>query len=130
MLRFSTLFGSGVMGIALASCGGFYFWQHWQYWVIFGAAVLWSFMSYLYGRDAAAKNSISRREAIDLAMRELRAEMDKDTPGLLCFLANQTGIISRDVQKHVWTVSQVESREYYDEERITLIRKLKAKEPK
>jgi len=115
--RWLPTIGSGIMGCVLSLCG-YHFWQHWQFWALFVTGLLWSVAGYRYG--------ISRRnvEAVTEAIEQLRVELEKDTPKLLCLMVKSHGIVSKEVQRHIWTLNGMEAKSWKDEEELTLGRKI------
>lgn len=114
--RWFPIIAAGMMGWVLSICG-FQFWHHWQYWAIFSAGAVWCLAGVRY------QSYRGNREAVDEALQKLREELEKDTPRLLCLLVKSSGSVSRDVQKHVWTLAGIEAKSWKDEECLTLSRK-------
>lgn len=107
---------AGVMGAVLALCGHDF--RDWKFWVLSACGWLSTFAGYRYAKWG------NNREAVHEAVEQVRQEFEKDTPRMVCLMVSNPGILSKEVQRHIWNLDGMEAKSWKDEEQLTLSRKV------
>ena len=69
----------------------------------------------------------SSKASVEEALEQLRAELEKDSPRLLCLMVRSPSkLVSRDVQKAIWDFQSFETKDWNDLETITVTKKRNA----
>jgi hypothetical protein len=98
---------------------GMHFWdkENWNFYPIFATGFLLVYAGMRY------QKWVGNKEAVEEAMRLLRAELETNNPKLVCLMVKTGGTCSKEIQRPLWTLKSLEVRHWSDsEEIVTLIR--------
>lgn len=66
------------------------------------------------------------KASVDEAIAKLREEFSQESPRILCFIVRSpSAMVSKDVQKFTWDLQSFESKDWQDNDIITLVKKRK-----
>jgi hypothetical protein len=84
-------------------------------------------MAFLLCAAALRWRTVAANKAAVLeALEKLRAEMEQESPRLMCLMVKSpTTLISRDAQKVIWTLQSFESKDWQDNDVLTLTKSRK-----